>query len=501
MLTHRAFHCLGMIVFLVAALVLLAGCGNGPKATNVEGDVRARIAQAFDGAVRLDGFRRAGGGPLPASAEGERRIVYYNATLAVERDIDLSSWQGLNLGAVAGILGATERGISGLTPGGNKKGDVLRVHGTVTYVNDNGQWRPVRTVQIPVAAPPPEDNTGPPADALRIVENIRSLFEKDRGIPQRRNIITDELENAYFHMRLRLDRVEGAVAILGGPEAGEYNQVAGLIAVALQQVGMQGRAVITDGSVENLRLLGVGQGDVALAQNNVALAAVNGRSPFAGDAAVADLRALASLFPEEVHVIVSPGANISNLADLKGKRVDIGQPASGTHIDAEALLAAGGLSIADLAEASERGLAEGLKALKRNELDVVIATIGAPARSIQALTEGSGLTFLSLSEAEQARLTAAGSGAASGYVAVTMPAGTYSGQDQPVRTVAAAALLVTRAPLSDDEVITILRQVFDGIDFFAAGSAAGSQISRANAKTGVTIPWHPAAERFFEGKK
>jgi TRAP-type uncharacterized transport system substrate-binding protein len=66
-----------------------------------------------------------------------------------------------------------------------------------------------------------------------------------------------------------------------------------------------------------------------------------------------------------------------------------------------------------------------------------------------------------------------------------------------VRTVALAALLAARADLPDAEAETLLRDVFDGIDFFAAGSAAGSQISRRIARTCVGVPWHPAAERFF----
>jgi TRAP-type uncharacterized transport system substrate-binding protein len=70
-------------------------------------------------------------------------------------------------------------------------------------------------------------------------------------------------------------------------------------------------------------------------------------------------------------------------------------------------------------------------------------------------------------------------------------------QTQAVRTVAVAALLAARADLPDAEAETLLREVFDGIDFFAAGGAAGSQSSRTTARTGVGIPWHPAAERFF----
>lgn len=498
MLMARSPLRLLLIVPLLALLALLAGCEAGPGADEVEKVVQERISQAFpEGAVRLDTLRRIGGSPAPggeaAAAGGERRIVYYNATLAVERDIDLSSWQGLNLGAVASLLGATERGISGLKQGGNKQGDTLYVHGTVTYVEEDGQWRPIRTAHTPVAAPPPEDNTGPPAQARQIVETIRSLFEQAGPAADQRNIITEELERAYFRIRLRLDRLEGSFVVLGGPEAGEYHQVASIIASALRSANMAGRALVTAGSVENLGVLGARRADVALAQNNIAMRAIGGRSPFTGDAAVPDLRALASLFPEHVHVILGPNADVKGLADLKGKRVDVGQPNSGTRVDAEALLGAAGLTLEDLAEVSEEGLGGGLAALARGELDAVVATVSAPARSVQALAEGSGAKFLSLSQAEQAQL--AGGGA--GYVAASLPAGTYSGQDEPVRTVAAAALLVARADLPDADAETLLRQVFDGIDFFAAGSPAGSQISRGSARTGVGVPWHPAAERFF----
>jgi TRAP-type uncharacterized transport system substrate-binding protein len=95
-----------------------------------------------------------------------------------------------------------------------------------------------------------------------------------------------------------------------------------------------------------------------------------------------------------VHVILSRGAQVASLADLGGKRVDVGLPNSGTRFDAEALLAEAGLTPADLGEASGQGLADGLDALRRDELDAVIATISAPARRMQAVAEGDGLRLL-----------------------------------------------------------------------------------------------------------
>lgn len=495
MLIQGAPHRFGLLLVLGLGL-LLAACQGGPGAAEVEKEVKERITLAFpDGSVRLASFRRVGSSPLAADEDGRaRRIVYYNATLTLDRDIDLSSWQSLNLAAVANLLGATERGISGLKQGGNRKGEILYVHGTITYAADQDQWQPIQTARTPVAEPPPEDNTGPPAVARQIIENIRTLFDEAGTAEERRAIITGELARAYSRMRLRLDRLDRSFVVAGGPEAGEYQKVAALIAATLQQAGVPSRAVSTDGSIENVGLLAGRLADVALVQNNIAVRARNAQAPFAG-AAVPELRTLASLFPEQVHVILGRGARVASLADLRGKRVDVGLPNSGTRLDAEALLAEAGLTLADLGEASARGLADGLDALRRDELDAVIATISAPARRMQAVAEGGGLRLLSLNETEQARLVNANAG----FVVAVLQAGTYPGQTQPVHTVAVAALLVARADLPDAEAETLLRDVFDGIDFFAAGSAAGSQISRTTARTGVGIPWHPAAERFFSG--
>ncbi len=490
---HRAAHRLGLFAVFALCLLLVA-CGGGPGEAEVEKDVQVRVAQAFgDGTAHLDTIRRAGSSPMAADAQGrDRRIVYYNAKLTLDRDLDLSSWQNLNVAAVADILGATEKGITGLKQGGNQKGDALYVHGTVAYVEDDGHWQPIEVDRKPVAEAPPEGNTGPPAQALQIVDTIRTLFTDAGPAVDRRGIITNELSRAYSRIQARLDRLGGVLVIAGGPEAGEYQQVATLIAAAVNTTKAKNRAVSTEGSVENVSLLASRLVDAALVQNNVAMQAKAGRGPLAC-AAVPNLRALASLFPEQLHVILGDDSPIKSLEDLKGKRVEVGLPDSGSRLDAEALLAVAGLTFADLGEASGRGLADGLDMLQRGELDAVIATISAPARLYQERVTGGGLRLLSLSAAVQARLV----NPETGFVAATLPAGTYHGQTQPVRTVAVAALLAARADLPDAQARMLLQAVFGGIDFFAAGSAAGSQISLATARTGVGIPWHPAAEQFF----
>ena len=115
-------------------VALLVGCGSSaPGQEEVRSVVEERLAQAFpEPVLQLTSLRR----------------------------FDFSSWQSLNLAALANLLGATEKGISGLKQGGNKQGDVLHVHGSVAFVDMAGGWQPQAAVRTAVAAPPPEDNTG-----------------------------------------------------------------------------------------------------------------------------------------------------------------------------------------------------------------------------------------------------------------------------------------------------------------------------------------------------
>ena len=483
-------------VLVLGLLALLAGCGTpAPGVEEVRGIVEERLATAFpEPVVEVTRLKRLGSGPLAATAAGEaRRLVYYDAELTLQRDFDFSSWQTLNLAAFANLLGATEKGISGLRQGGNKQGDRLQVHGSVTFVEVAGAWQPQAAVRTAVGQAPPEDNTGPPAVARQIIESIQALFAGTGRDEARREIITQELESAYGRMQLRLDRLDRAFVVAGGPEGGEYQAVALLIGDRLADAGVATRPVSSAGSVENVGLLRDRLAEVALVQNDVAALATEAQGPFAGQPPFSELRALASLFPEPVHVIVAAGSPIGSLADLRGKRVEIGLPGSGTRIDALALLRAAGLGTGDLGGTTELGLTGGLDALTAGGVDAVIATVSAPSRAVQAQAAIGAIRLVPLAEAEQSALVAA----EPALVPVTLPPATYAGQTEPVRAVSVTALLAARADLPDEEATVLLRTVFDEIDFMAAGSPVGSLISRNTARTGVTIPWHPAAERFF----
>lgn len=486
---------------LTSALLLvfglaLAGCDKGPDAEATKAVLQERLGAALKPPVtNVESFRRVGSGPLPATADGKaRRIVYYNAVLKLNQDVNFASWNGLNASAFAALLGATERGVTGIKQNGNKSGDELRVHGTATFVDDNGTWQAVPWVSPQVGAASPENNTGLPSEAKQQLDRVQDLLTGGGGTHAARNaIVADELAKAYGWMQLRLDRVDRAFVLAGGQTGGEYADIADLIASQLGGHGLDARVVATGGSFENARLIHERLADIGLVQSDIAAMAAKGGSVFAPDGPMPELRALGSLFPEAIQIIAAKGSPINTVADLKGKRVEIGQPGSGTRPNAEAVLAAGGVAVADLTEVKAAGLAEGLRMLAAGEVDAVITTIAAPAHSLQRAAADFGIKLIPIGPQERSILA----GAHPDLIAVTLPANTYPGQTASVDTVAVTALLVGTSELSDATVETLLTEVYGGIDFIRAGSTAGSLISRATAQTGLTLPLHPAAERFL----
>jgi len=181
---------------------------------------------------------------------------------------------------------------------------------------------------------------------------------------------------------------------------------------------------------------------------------------------------------------------IREISHLRGRRVDIGAPASGTRFDAVAVLAAYGLQPVDLGEAREDGPAAAIDRLRRGQLDAVFATAGAPTRVLQQLAVQPGLRLLPITGAALERLVQL----RPGLTPLTLPANTYPEQKAAVATVASAALLLTTLDAPHAEVERVADLVF-GRTPQQAGRADVVKVSAANELRGVTIPLHPGAAR------
>jgi TRAP transporter TAXI family solute receptor len=184
----------------------------------------------------------------------------------------------------------------------------------------------------------------------------------------------------------------------------------------------------------------------------------------------------------------------ASVADLKGRRVAIGEPGSASRTTALQALAAHGLGASDF-QALEMRPGEALLALRDGQADALMQVIGLPADAVRDALAAVPLRLLPLSESAVTTLVASGAG----FFAVTIPAGAYAGQREAVRTVATAALLLAGTDLSDSEVGALTRYVYGtGRDFAARGSAQGVQVSPANARLGLSVPLHKAAERVLQ---
>lgn len=279
-----------------------------------------------------------------------------------------------------------------------------------------------------------------------------------------------------------------------GGTAGTYYPVGGMIANAVSQPG---KIVVTaqasNGSVANVNGVAGGAMESGFSQSDVATWAYNGVFAFQ-DKKVADLRMIANLYPESIHLVVKKGSGIKSVADLKGKRVALDEPGSGTLINARMVLAAYGVKETDIKPEYIKPNQAGDK-LKDGALDAFFFVGGAPAGAIAELaSSGTGIELVPLTGSSSDGLRMANP-----YFAVdTIPAGTY--KDVPaVQTLAVGAQWVTSAKADTETVYQITKALFSDATqkALAAGHAKGKLITKENAVKGVAIPFHPGAEKFY----
>lgn len=177
----------------------------------------------------------------------------------------------------------------------------------------------------------------------------------------------------------------------------------------------------TGGSVYNTRTIREGELDFGVVQSDVQAAAITGTGKFADDGAYPELRAIFSVHPEPLHVMARADAGISSVADFKGKRVNIGNPGSGTRVLAETLMAAAGVSAADFALAAELKSSEQSAALCDGKIDATIWAAGLPNGSSMEATSTCEVKILDLTTSGTADILAANSA----YAAANIPGGMY----------------------------------------------------------------------------
>ena len=484
-----------LLFFLMAAL--LAGCGGGPDEEALRKDVSERLAQALPaGTVTLAALERRGSQADTKAPSGEtRRITYFDARLKLERDFDFGAWDSPGVAGVVSALGTGPKGIVGLVSGGNKAGDVVLAHGTALYKREGDGWAPVVSGGYAPTAAPAYATSAPQGGAAGLLASIRKAVEavpKDAS-PATRAFIEQQLALAHATIQATLARAADGYAIAAGPEHGQYLRFAQALSDAK---GARTVALVTRGGEENLRMLREGNVSLALSQGDAALAAYEGKGAFADDGPHVTLRAIGSLYPEPLHIVVRGDSPIRSAADLAGRRVAVGPVGAASRTTALRVLGTLGLGAKGAVRLLDLPFNEGLVGLQQKSVDAVIQVIGAPSDSVRDALAAVPLRLVPLPESAIKTLAAS----KGGYFAYTIPRGAYAVQKEDVRTVATAALLLAGTDLSDAEVSGMTRHVFaEARDFAALGSAQGTQVSAASARLGLSIPLHLAAAKVLEG--
>ncbi len=286
------------------------------------------------------------------------------------------------------------------------------------------------------------------------------------------------------------------VSIASGGTGGTYYPLAGAMATIWNEgiKGMNASVQATGASVANVNLLRDAKADVIMVQNDIAYYAVNGLELFK-DKAFPDMKGLAILYPETCQLIVLANSGITNVAGLKGKKVAVGAAGSGVEANARQIMAAAGVTYADI-QVQYLSFNEAASNLKDGNVDAAFLTAGHPTAAVQDISASKPINVVAIDDAIAAKLQAT----YPFYTKTMIPAGTYKGVDKDTQTVAVQAMLAVSAKLDAGTVEKMLQTMFAKTGnerLTAAHAKAGALISLATAQAGMSLPLHAGAEKFY----
>ena len=258
--------------------------------------------------------------------------------------------------------------------------------------------------------------------------------------------------------------------------------------------GLIASAVSSRGSVDNVNAITSGLRNSGFAQSDVAYWAYTGTGTMDGQEPATDLRTIAALFEEHIHLVALAESGINSVADLKGKRVSLDEPGSGTFVDANLILEANGLSSDDLTAEALKGNAAA-EALRNGKIDAFFAVAGYPTGGIVELASSAKIKLVPIDGAGAEALTEK-----YGFFAASdIPADTYEGV-AATPTVAVGAQWFTSAKEDEELVYEITKALWndESRKLLDVGHAKGKTITPDTALNGVGVPLHAGAERFYK---
>jgi len=283
------------------------------------------------------------------------------------------------------------------------------------------------------------------------------------------------------------------LSIATGGTGGTYYPLGGGLAELISSDidGYKAVAEVTGASVENMGLIHRQDSDLAIALADTVHQAYHGGERFNGNKL--DVLALASLYPNAVQIVTLADSGVTSLADLKGRRVSVGAPGSGTEVNAKALLESNGMSFEDF-DVRSLNFNESADALRDGDIDAGFWSVGPPTSSIVSLANTRDIALVSLSKQEVANAREA----VPVFAPYTLRAGIYEGLEAPTSSIGIPNVLTVNSAMSEDLAYKITKLLFEKVEALRAIHPAANDTTVEFSLESTPIPLHPGAVRYYE---
>ncbi len=482
-------------VFSLILLVSLVGCSRGPADKILTAEIQQRLDQQFsDNLFQIKSLSRKGSAPRLDGVDGI--YVYYNVELEFLRDYNLISWHGLNVGTLAAVLGSTTKGIEGFNKSGNKKGESLFIRGRMAYQQKDDGWVAVTHVPIQVEQVAAQVKTLDTPSPDAVIDSIRDLISHniDAGRSEQNRVTLRELQRSLARIDLGHADIDGYYTFGTGWPTGSYYKFGEAFTAYANKQDFKVFNYSSEGSLENGYRLQTSRIDFSLLQSDVAEVLYKGWIE-EGQLPSPDLRAIASLWPEAVHVITLEKSGIRTFEDIEGKRIAIGSIRSGTRFTAARIWLEAGFERLSTSNVKMFGRGNSIRALENDEVDVIVIVGVVPDPAIQALAQRrSDIRFIPLKQSIITGLAEKNFA----YYGQPIPAKTYPGQTESVLTLGMAALLTTSINTPEKIVRRVMQLIRDGSEEISRSFYRAGFITDKTVRLGISMPLHPGAKKFYE---
>ncbi|MCP5269358.1 MAG: TAXI family TRAP transporter solute-binding subunit [Zoogloeaceae bacterium] len=247
----------------------------------------------------------------------------------------------------------------------------------------------------------------------------------------------------------------------------------------------------TKASAENLNLLQAGRGEIAFTLGDTLSEAWKGNADVGFKTPLKKLRTVAAIYPNYIHFLAAADSGIKSLADLKGKRVSVGAPKSGTELNSRDIMKAAGLSYQDFAKVEYLGYGESVELMKNRQLDATLLSSGLGVAAVRDLSTALNIVVIPIPVDIVTRINDAA------YQTGTIPANTYNGQTVDVQTVLVPNYLVSHEGVPVETVYKMTKSMTENLEAMGTAHAAAKAIKKENMAKGSPVPLHPGAEKYY----